>query len=140
MNVVCKIVTTEHELQQAFAVRNAVFVQEQQVPQELEWDEYETIALHVIGTVGEKVVATGRLRFFDAYTKIERVAVLKPYRRQGIGTSLMQFLMKESGKRGKNTFMAHVQVAVREFYEQLGFTQISDMFMEAGIEHIKMER
>ena len=140
MNVVCKIVTTEEELQQAFAVRKTVFVQEQHVPQELEWDEFEATALHVIGTLDQRVLATGRLRFFDAYTKIERVAVLKPYRRQGIGTQLMQFLMNESCKRGKNHFMAHVQVAVREFYEQLGFIQVSDMFMEAGIEHIKMER
>lgn len=138
MKTLCKIVENDRELKEAYLVRKRVFVIEQNVPESLEGDRYDDFALHVICKVNESVVGTGRIVFLNESAKIGRVAVLKSYRNRGVGKTIVRFLIEESKKRGKKTIFANVQIRTQKFYEKLGFKRVGDIFIEAGIEHIKM--
>ena len=85
----------------AHAIRNEVFVMGQNVPQEIEWDEFENTATHLICEFDGKIVGTGRISYFDNNTKakVERVAVFEAYRNNGIGTEIVRFQIQEARKR-----------------------------------------
>jgi len=139
MNLICKLIETEEELNFAHSIRQQVFVIEQNVPPEIEWDEYEGSATHIICTLNGLPVGTGRITFFEDMAKLERVAVLKPYRNSGIGRAIMEFMIELSKKRNSKMIYAHVQMLAYGFYKNLGFVEFGDKFFEADIEHIKMK-
>jgi predicted GNAT family N-acyltransferase len=122
----------------AHAIRHEVFIVEQNVPPDIEWDEYEDSALHMICKLDGKSVGTGRISFFGDSAKIERVAVPKPLRKNGIGTIITRFLIDICKKKKSKTIYAHVQLHARGFYEKMGFSGVGETFDEAGIDHIKM--
>ncbi len=134
----CKLVETDQELNEVHSIRNTVFIKEQNVPPEIEWNDYEDSAIHYICKLDDKTVGTGRIVFFGLEAKIERVAVLKQYRNSGIGTYIMEFLINECKKRNATTIFAHVQMQAYGFYKKLGFQEFGDIFFEADIEHLKM--
>jgi len=141
MKPICKIVENRSELDEAHSIRNSVFVLEQNVPESLEWDEYDgsnEAAIHILCKFDDKVVGTGRIIFLNNKAKLERVAVLKSYRRQGIGTKIVRFMIQEITRQGEITIFANVQMIARKFYATLGFKEVGETFTEAGIEHIKM--
>lgn len=121
---------------QAQPIRFQVFVQEQQVPPKLELDEFDAISAHALALdpVG-KPVGTGRL-LPDGH--IGRVAVLPPWRNAGIGARIMRALLNEARRQGLSTVELSAQCHARRFYENLGFTAVGSVYMEAGIEHIAM--
>ena len=92
----CELVTQNMDLQAAFQVRRVVFVEEQGISEELDFDELDRQAVHLVVKDGERVIGTARVRFLDdKQAKIERMAILKPFRRQGIGSRMISFLIKE---------------------------------------------
>ncbi|MEQ1657917.1 MAG: YbgC/FadM family acyl-CoA thioesterase [Hylemonella sp.] len=126
----------------ARAVRTEVFVQEQQIPLELEWDEDDADALHAvaINRLGMPV-ATGRLlQHAPGVARIGRMAVTRVLRGGGLGRDILQALMRAAAQRGDREVMLHAQRSAEAFYAQQGFVTRGQPFDEAGIPHIEMVR
>ena len=136
-----KLVTSDRELKAAFEVRLQVFVEEQGISEELELDDLDQEALHMVVKDGERVIGTARVLFLTAnQAKIERMAILKSFRRRGIGRGIMSFLNEELRNKQVEQVVLHAQYAVVAFYKSCGFEESGLPFQEAGIKHIKMER
>jgi predicted GNAT family N-acyltransferase len=118
-------------------IREAVFVVEQDVPPELEWDAEDTDAVHFLAFEGDFAVGTARL-LPDG--QIGRVSVLKDWRGLHIGEMLMQAAIAEAERRGLRRQMLTAQAHAVRFYERLGFRVASEEFLEAGIPHVDMVR
>jgi predicted GNAT family N-acyltransferase len=117
-------------------VRDAVFVTEQNIPVEIEWDELDRHSMHLIARDSEhNPIGTGRL---TPERKIGRMAVLRAWRGQGVGKSLMAALLNEAQKRGWPEVSLNAQLPVVGFYEQFGFVKEGEIFIEAGIPHQSM--
>lgn len=138
MQIEYKVAVTEEELQQMFNLRIEVFVYEQHVPKELELDEYDKTAIHVIAKIKDKVIGCGRILLKGDHGQIGRVVVKKPYRKQGIGKQLMQELIRISKEHGAMSIILHAQLPVVHFYESLNFQKQGEIFLDAGIKHIEM--
>jgi len=136
-----ELVTSDRELKAAFEVRLQVFVEEQGISEELELDDLDQEALHMVVKDGERVIGTARVLFLTAnQAKIERMAILKPFRRRGIGRGIISFLNEELRNKQVEQVVLHAQYAVVAFYKSCGFEESGLPFQEAGIKHIKMER
>jgi predicted GNAT family N-acyltransferase len=134
-----RFVTGEDELKAALEVRRQVFVEEQDIAPELELDGKDGEALHMVVVSEDRVIGTARVMFADGrQAKIERMAVLKSHRRQGIGKGIVSFLLKELNRRLIKQAVLHAQLPVAAFYRSCGFVETGSAFVEAGIEHIKM--
>jgi predicted GNAT family N-acyltransferase len=120
------------------AVRRAVFVIEQNVPEELEWDQDDERAYHVLATAAEDgaPIGTGRLKL-DCH--IGRMAVVQQWRRRGVGSAILRTLVELAAKEGCAMVRLHAQTHAMSFYEVHGFTAYGPQFDEAGIAHRKME-
>lgn len=119
-------------------IRYDVFVIEQNIPIELEWDEADEVSLHVVAYDEKgRAVGTGRL-LPDGY--IGRIAVQKSARGAGIGGAILTALMQEAEERGDPAVMLHAQIHAEAFYSRFGFERDGPEFMEAGIPHILMWR
>jgi predicted GNAT family N-acyltransferase len=140
MNAVLSQAASEEDMQAAKDVRRRVFVEEQGVPPEIEMDEYDEGAIHVLCSVGVEVVGTGRLVLMPDGMKLGRVAVLPRHRAAGLGTMIVMWLLDRAAQQGCGRVYANVQVGARAFYERLGFAAVGETFTEAGIEHVRMER
>jgi aspartate racemase len=126
----------------AFALRIAVFCDEQGVPRDAEIDEHEDAATHVVALEGGRVIGTMRWRPIcgGARAKIERVAVASDRRGRGIGAALMQFALARLDAMKLKDTVLHAQVHARAFYESLGYVAEGEPFEEDGILHIGMRR
>ncbi len=120
------------------AIRTEVFVLEQHVPEALEWDEFDAHAVHVLARVGSENVGTGRLLFEAAAARIGRMAVRKAWRRQGVGSAILQKLIAVARERGCQELRLYAQTHALQFYERVGFVAEGDIFTEAGIAHRSM--
>jgi len=139
--LIYKFVENERELKGAFEVRRQVFTEEQNVPEELEFDRDDGEALHVVVKDGEGVIGTARVLFLaNSQAKLERMAILKPFRRRGIGRGIISFLNEELKNRGVAQVILHAQCAAAAFYKSCGFEESSSPFWEVGIKHIKMQK
>lgn len=117
-------------------IRRKVFIEEQNVPEELEWDEYDQDCTHVLVTdESNKPVACGRLK---ADGHIGRMAVLKEHRATGIGTSILNELLNHAKSMHIKKIYLHAQTSAIEFYEKQGFEVNSEEFLDAGIAHKTM--
>ena len=135
-----KLVASDRELKAAFEVRRQVFVEEQGISEDIELDDYDREALHMVVKDGEKVIGTARVLFLSAnQAKLERMAILKPFRRKGIGSRIIAFLNKELRNRQINQVFLHAQYPIVAFYKSCGFKESGSPFWEAGIRHIKMQ-
>jgi predicted GNAT family N-acyltransferase len=117
-----------------------VFVEGQGVPPDIEMDGYDDVAIHVICLADGRVAGTGRLVELPDGMKLGRVAVLPEFRGRGAGTAIVNWLLARAHGSGHNRVYANVQVSARAFYEKLGFRVEGELFMEAGIEHVRMVR
>jgi len=125
------------DLDAAFAIRRAVFCVEQGVSEAEEIDGLDEICRQYLVVTGGIAVGTARtLSLSTGGTKIERVAILKPHRRMGIGRVLMIHIMDNTPP----PMALNAQIAVKRFYAELGFVAEGSIFEEAGIEHISMIR
>ena len=118
-------------------VRRQVFVVEQQVPEDEEWDEDDPLSVHVLATRNREPVGTGRL---TPAGKIGRMAVLSEVRGQGVGSQILRLLVGEALHRGLVELRLNAQVHAIAFYERHGFSAEGPVFMEAGIPHRSMRR
>ncbi|WP_136417285.1 GNAT family N-acetyltransferase [Herbaspirillum sp. ST 5-3] len=120
----------------AQAIRYEVFVVEQKVPQEMEWDDMDPLCIHAVAyEAGGKAIGTGRL-LPDGH--IGRMAVMRGMRGQGVGGALLEALMNEARKRGDAAVILNAQTQAESFYRRFGFVREGEEFMEAGIPHIAM--
>ena len=120
------------------AIRAKVFIEEQGVPQELEWDGLDEHAYHVMASAADGTpIGTGRL-LQDGY--IGRVAVIKEWRRKGVGRALLDMLLVVANKMGNEEVKLNAQTRVLDFYLRRGFVAQGKEFMEAGIPHVAMTR
>jgi len=124
----------------AAALRHEVFVDEQEVPVELELDELDDHALHavVLNKLGQGV-ATGRLLQPQAHVaQIGRMAVSKPLRGGNLGRMLVEAFIEAARQRGDHAVILHAQCSAEVFYRKLGFKAHGEVFQDAGIDHIEM--
>jgi predicted GNAT family N-acyltransferase len=116
-------------------IRRAVFIDEQRIPEQDEWDAADAACVHVLARLNRDPVGTGRL---DPAGKIGRIAVLAGLRGRGIGTQILLRLLEEARRHGIREPYLHAQVQAVPFYEKLGFSRQGDAFDEAGIPHVRM--
>jgi len=135
-NIEIALITTPLQIRASREIRETVFVIEQAVPREIEYDEYETIATHIIATLGGKPVGTARWRQTDHGQKLERFAVLPPARGKGVGGAMVKFILDLLDR--EDDVYLNSQVSAIKFYTNLGFKAIGDIFYEADIPHRKM--
>lgn len=138
-------VKSEGQLQQCLEIRKEVFVEEQQVPLEEEIDELDHLdaeSNHILITIDGQVAATGRIKWLDETTaKMQRIAVLKPFRGSGIGRSLMVALEQLARSMGAEKSVLDGQCQAEGFYHSLGYVTVSEEpFYDAGILHVRMEK
>jgi predicted GNAT family N-acyltransferase len=118
------------------AIRRTVFIEEQNVPEELEWDEIDECCDHVLAFAADGApIGTGRL-VLDG--RIGRMAVLKAWRGRGVGSAILKMLLLLAQKEGLESVDLHAQTHAVGFYAKHGFTATGGEFMEAGIPHRAM--
>jgi len=132
-NIKVKLVEDDEELEEAFSIRRAVFIEEQNVPEVIELDSFDNTATHILAYIKDEPVGTARWRATDKGIKLERFAVLKEFRKMGIGKALVQFTM-ELLDFDKQIYL-HAQDSVVAFYEKFDFQVQGELFFEAGIPH-----
>ena len=121
------------------AVREAVFIREQGVPVELEWDEFDADCIHLIAVdAAENAIGTARLLQQGENGGIGRMAVLKEWRGKGVGDALMRHLLKEAAALEIQQLTLNAQAYAVGFYARFGFAPMGNQFLEAGIPHVKM--
>ena len=136
-----EIVTYTEYLAPITKIRTRVFQEEQGITSELEFDGLDHSATHLLAYVDGKPVGTARIRSLDEHTvKIERLAVLPEARRKGIGKQLTQKALTFAQEHHYQTAILNSQLYIKSLYEKLGFTQVGEVFDEAGIPHIKMSK
>jgi predicted GNAT family N-acyltransferase len=139
MTVTVRRVDPGEGLSDAFAVRRAVFIEEQGVSEDEEMDGRDDEASHVVAYDGDRPVGTARLRTVEAGVgKVERVAVRAADRGEGIGRALMAEVESLAADRGVEALKLHAQTRVEGFYEKLDYETTSGVFQEAGIDHVAM--
>ncbi len=121
----------------AFAIRREVFVREQGIDAALEYD-HEEAARHYLLFFDGRPIATARWRETGSGIKLERFAVLAPFRRRGVGAGLLREVLRDVVPLGKTIYL-HSQLRAVPFYERNGFSKVGDPFAEAGIAHFKMQ-
>lgn len=132
---------TEHpQMEQAWAIRRRVFIEEQDVPEEIEMDEDDAHAFHALAMDGKAPVGCGRMVAHDDFVKIGRMAVLRERRGEGIGRSILTFLMERARQQGFSRALLHAQLTAEGFYLKHGYVPEGEVFEEAGIPHRRMSR
>lgn len=132
------------DFDQALALRLAVFVQEQGVPEVEERDGYDDEARHWLFQQADIPVATGRMVSYQEgcqmrpVAKIGRITVRRSHRDQGLGKRLMLVMIETARREGFDQAIVDAQVPVLGFYEKLGFVAEGDEFMDGGIPHYRM--
>ncbi|KQL41392.1 hypothetical protein AN960_05130 [Bacillus sp. FJAT-25509] len=136
-----KKVTNEDELKIAFAIRKDIFVKEQGVPLEDEFDQYDNLngdCEHILVHYNEQPVGTGRIRFVEGVGKLERICILESFRKFGLGKNIIKALEEIAEEQGTSKVKLHGQTHAEGFYKKLGYQTSSDVFIEDGIPHILM--
>lgn len=117
-------------------IRTAVFIHEQQIPEDLEWDEFDLISMHVLAlNSDEQPIGTARL-LPDGH--IGRMAVLKEWRGKGLGTAMLLRILEELRNQHMQKAILNAQTTAIKFYEKFGFQVSGKEFTEAEIPHVKM--
>ena len=127
---------------EAQAIRTAVFVQEQQIPEEMEWDAADANCLHAVAfNRFGMALGTGRLlEHAPGVAKIGRMAVLQPMRGAAVGRAVLEALVTAARDRGERELLLHAQASAVGFYARAGFAVRGEPFTEAGIPHLEMVR
>lgn len=121
-------------------LRHEVFCEEQGVPVREELDGRDHEAMHLVAVSGTEVLATCRLLFVGTTVQFSRLAVRVSARRRGIATALLRRADEEARAGGARRLVLHAQTYARSLYDAAGYEPRGRVFMEAGIEHIAMEK
>lgn len=136
-----KRINVDNELKEAFRIRREVFVNEQGVPLSDEFDEFDTLngfCDHILVYFHGQAVGTGRIRVVNGFGKLERICILQPYRKYGLGKIIIEALEEIAAEKGLSQVKLHGQTQAEAFYKKLGYQTSSDVFMEDGIPHVLM--
>ena len=129
------------DMQRALAIRRRVFIEEQSVPEEIEMDADDQRAFHALAILDGVAIGCGRmLEHGESEVKIGRMAVLREFRKTGVGEQILRLLIDRARARGIRKAILHAQLTAEGFYLKQGFRPIGGVFDEAGIAHRKMER
>ncbi|GAB3235658.1 GNAT family N-acetyltransferase [Algoriphagus aestuariicola] len=135
-------VTDKKTLEEVFAIREMVFVVEQEVDRAEEYDEFEDTSTHFLARLEGRPVGTARWRFTKNGVKMERFAVLKDARGKGVGQALVAAVLEDVNStpdaEGKVKYL-HAQLTAVPLYSKFGFEKVGEMFEECNIKHYKME-
>jgi predicted GNAT family N-acyltransferase len=121
-------------------IRQQVFIEEQHVPIELEWDDFDQHAIHILATINNHPIGTARLLINHDQAQLGRMAVLPPWRSLGIGQQILILCLKYCQILTIKKVTLNAQVYIIPFYQQQGFILFGDPFLEADIAHQKMIR
>ncbi|EPD52127.1 GNAT family N-acetyltransferase [Paenisporosarcina sp. FSL H8-0542] len=139
--ITAKRVEIPKELDDAFFVRQKVFVDEQDVPVHLEMDEYDQSAVHFVAYDDEMPIGAGRIREPEpGVAKVERVCILPQYRGKHLGNLMMETMESYAREASLTTVKLNAQSYAVPFYEKLSYQITSPEFMDAGIPHRAMEK
>ncbi|MDP5184226.1 GNAT family N-acetyltransferase [Blastococcus sp. BMG 814] len=134
-------VATADDWPELVALRTRVFVEEQGVPPEIEQDDADATAVHVLSRDDAgRVVATGRLLLDGVTARIGRMAADAGVRGRGHGAEVLAELHRQALARGATEVELHAQLPARRFYEREGYTAVGEVYEEAGIAHVTMRR
>ncbi|MFZ2061466.1 MAG: GNAT family N-acetyltransferase [Candidatus Binatus sp.] len=129
------------DMQRALAIRRRVFIEEQNVPEEIELDASDEHAFHALAILDGVAIGCGRMLEHGASeVKIGRMAVLLEFRKTGVGAQILRFLIERARERGFRKAILHAQLTAEGFYLKEGFNPVGGVFDEAGIAHRTMER
>lgn len=134
-----RVVSWQEAAPQLSTVRGTVFIDEQHVPEELEWDGEDESAIHVLALDDWGVpIGTGRLLAHGAQGHVGRMAVVKAWRGKGVGSGILQTLLDAAHTRGCTDLFLNAQTYAVPFYERFGFVCEGEEFLDAGIPHHRM--
>tara|TARA_X000001036_G_scaffold118860_1_gene112367 strand:+ start:479 stop:898 length:420 start_codon:yes stop_codon:yes gene_type:complete len=136
MGINVKYVDNDKEIDICLSIRRKVFVEEQNIPENIEMDDELVQSICVCAILNKQYVGTARYRETSSGIKLERFAVLKEYRGLGVGKALVKFIL-DNLDQDQDIYL-HAQEAVVDFYLLLGFKKVNDRFYEAEIPHWKM--
>lgn len=142
MITVTKAVSKE-DLETVFQIREAVFVVEQKVAPEEEYDEFEEDATHFLAKMDDMPAGTARWRRTENGIKLERFAVLQPTRGRDVGQALVKTVLEDINSHADSagtTLYLHAQLPAVPLYEKFGFKAEGDIFMECDIAHYVMKK
>ena len=121
-------------------LRRTVFIEEQNVPENEEVDGDDPDCDHILLTVSDMPVGAARLKYYNDFIKVQRVCVLKNYRGQGIGSKIINFIIRHVEKNAiRSSVRLGSQIHAIEFYKRLGFIEFGEEYLDAGILHKDME-
>jgi predicted GNAT family N-acyltransferase len=130
----------EQEMAALVDLRHEVFCEEQGVPVREELDGRDGESTHLVAVAGTELLGTCRLLFVGPTVQFSRLAVRASARRRGIATALLELADEEARKGGARRLVLHAQTYARSLYDAAGYEPRGRVFMEAGIEHIAMEK
>ena len=140
-DLVVRLANLSEEFSQIKAIRKVVFQEEQGVEEALDFDGKDEICEHLIAYLDNLGVGTARIRYIDDKTvKIERLAVLSTARGQGIANKIMEEALLIIAGKDIVEVVINAQEYVKNFYYKFGFAQEGEIFIEAGITHVKMRK
>lgn len=128
------------DFEKCLQIRRIVFIEGQNVQETLEIDGLDKESLQYMISADDIPIGTARVRFIHETAKIERVAILGEYQGKGFGRQLMHFILEDIQRHAKtNSIVLGSQVHAVPFYEQLGFSVCSDVYLDANIPHMDMK-
>jgi predicted GNAT family N-acyltransferase len=128
------------ERQTLLALRHEVFVEEQGVPLDLEIDEHDQEAVHLVALDGDRVVGTCRVLLAGDVAKFGRLVVARDARGRGIGAALLADAERLAREMGAGRMVLAAQTSAIGLYDRAGYTARGDVYLDAGIEHVTMEK
>jgi predicted GNAT family N-acyltransferase len=133
-------IRAEQEMEAALKLRHEVFCVEQGVPEREELDGRDADGIHLVAMANGELEGTCRLLMVGTTAQFSRLAVRASARRRGIGSALLSAAEDEARAAGTQRLVLHAQTYARELYENAGYRARGRVFIEAGIEHIAMEK
>ena len=133
-------VRNEREMEAALQLRHDVFCIEQGVPEHEELDGRDRDGIHLVAVSGGELLATCRLLLIGGTGQFSRLAVRRSARRRGIATALLELAEAEARAARASRLVLHAQTYAQSLYEHAGYQARGQLFVEAGIEHVAMEK
>jgi predicted GNAT family N-acyltransferase len=140
VNAEVRQVREHSELVEALALRHAVFCDEQGVPLADELDGLDADAVHIVAVGGGRVLGTCRLLFEGSSARFGRLAVARPERGRGLGAAILDAAESEARAAGAERIVLSARVDARGLYSARGYRERGEIFLDAGIDHIAMEK
>jgi len=137
-NLEIRVIINKKEIVEALKIREEVFIKGQGVEKSREQDGLDDISTHVSAYIKGTAIGWPRIRFLESKAKLERIAVLKEFRNQGIGGEILNFMISFCLKKGIKNIVLHAQYYAKNFYKKFGFKEYGEIFQDAGIDHVEM--